>query len=425
MILGGGGKFHVTGRVQRGLYRVLHHADDEAHAHHLHGDVVGDAEQRAGHGDQQQGAASHAGSAAGAQSAHGAQHDGGGQRHLNAQRIGRCQRHDGNGDGGTVHVDGSAQRDGHGVHILVQIQLFTQGHIHRDVGGRTAGEESGQAGFLQAAEYQRVRVAAQVNEHDKGGNDQRHEQHGAHQQRQQLAVLGKDGQTVAGNVGVHQTHDAEGCQIDDPAHDLRNGIGGVCQKDLGALYADVLHGNAEHTGPEQDADVVAVHQGADGVGHKVGQQGAQHLTQALRDHIGLCRIGQYHLDREHKAGDDRNGCRQKGGEHIQPDHGAKATVQLGRALCQRACHNDEHQHRGNALQRTDEQAAQLADPTRARRNKRQHRTDCQADQDAQNQAGLVVFCYNRFQGFHIVTLLLRCTPSAYIFLFLVREQLSL
>ena len=29
MILGGGGKFHVTGRVQRGLYRVLHHADDE------------------------------------------------------------------------------------------------------------------------------------------------------------------------------------------------------------------------------------------------------------------------------------------------------------------------------------------------------------------------------------------------------------
>ena len=77
------------------------------------------------------------------------------------------------------------------------------------------------------------------------------------------------------------------------------------------------------------------------------------------------------------------------------------------------------------IQRTDEQAAQLADPTRARRNKRQHRTDCQADQDAQDQAGLVVFCYNRFQGFHIVTLLLHCTPSAYIFLFLVREQLSL
>ena len=37
----------------------------------------------------------------------------------------------------------------------------------------------------------------------------------------------------------------------------------------------------------------------------------------------------------------------------------------------------------------------------------------------------VVAKYNRFQGFHIVTLLLHCTPSTYIFLFLVREQLSL
>ena len=53
-------------------------------------------------------------------------HDGGGQRHLNAQGVGRRQRHDGNGDGGTVHVDGSAQ-------------------------------------LLQAAEYQRIRVAAQVD----------------------------------------------------------------------------------------------------------------------------------------------------------------------------------------------------------------------------------------------------------------------
>ena len=139
----------------------------------------------------------------------------------------------------------------------------------------------------------------------------------------------------------------------------------------------------------------------------------------------MCRIGQHHRDREQKACDGRNGCRQKGGEHIQPDHRTKAAVQLGRALRQRTCHNNEHQHRGNALQCTDEQAAQLADPARARRNKRQHRTDCQTDQDAQDQAGLVVLCNNRFQGFHIVTLLLYCTPIAYIFLFLAREQLSL
>ena len=54
---------------------------------------------------------------------HSAQHDGCRQRHLNAQGVSSGQRHDGDGDGGTVHVDGGAQRDGDGVHILVQTQL--------------------------------------------------------------------------------------------------------------------------------------------------------------------------------------------------------------------------------------------------------------------------------------------------------------
>ena len=48
VILGGGGKLHVTGRVQGRLHRVLHHADDEADTYHLHGNIIGDAEQGAG-----------------------------------------------------------------------------------------------------------------------------------------------------------------------------------------------------------------------------------------------------------------------------------------------------------------------------------------------------------------------------------------
>ena len=425
MVLGGGGELHVTGRVQGSLNRVLHHADDEADAHHLHGDIVGNAEQGAGHGDQQQGTAGHAGSTAGTQSAHSAQHDGCRQRHLNAQGVSSGQRHDGDGDGGTVHVDGGAQRDGDGVHILVQTQLFAQGHVHGDVGGGAAGEEGGQAGLTQAAEHQRIGVAAQIEEHDEGGDDEGHEQHGAHQQGQQLAVLGKDGKAVAGNIGVDQTHDAEGSKIDDPAHDLGDRIGGVCHKGLGGVRADLLHGHAEHAGPEQDADVVAAHDGTDGVCHKVGEQSAHHFAQTLRHHVRLGSVCQHDRDREHKAGRHCDGRSQKGGEHVQPDDRAEAAVQLGRTLCQSTCHNHEHQHRGDALQCANEQAAQFTHPACTGGHQSQHRTDEQADQNANDQADAVVAGNCLIQRFHIDTPLSYCTPMAHSFLSLTQGRVLL
>ena len=400
MIFRSGGKFHVTGGVQGSFHGILHHANDKADTDHLHGDIIGDAKQGAGHGDQQQGAASHAGSAAGTQSTHHRKKDGGGQGHLNAQRIGRSQRHNGNGDGGTIHIDGSAQGDGDGIHILIQPQLFAQIHIDRDVGGRAAGEEGGQAGFTQAAEHQRIRVAVQIHKDDKGRDDQCHKEHGAHQQEQQPAVLGKDGQAVAGHVGVHKAHDAEGCQIDDPADDLGDCIRCVRQEQLGAVRAVLLHGQTEQAGPEQDADVIAVQQGTDGVCHKVGEQGVHHLAQTLGHHLGFCRLSQNDGLREQEAGHHRNGGGQEGGEHIQPDDRAKAPVQPGRALRQRTGHDNEHQHRSNALQGTHEQAAELFHPARTGHRQCQHRTDHKADDDAQDQAGGVVPCRNHFQRFH-------------------------
>ena len=137
MILGGRGELHVAGGVQRSLHRVLDHADDEADTDHLHGHIVGDAKQGAGHGDEQQRAAGHAGSAAGTQSGHGAQDDGSRQGHGDAQRVGCGQRHDGDGDSRAIHIDGSAQRDGDGIHFLIEAQLLAQGHVDGDV-GRTA-----------------------------------------------------------------------------------------------------------------------------------------------------------------------------------------------------------------------------------------------------------------------------------------------
>ena len=184
-----------------------------------------------------------------------------------------------------------------------------------------------------------------------------------------------------------------------------NRVSRVGEEDLGALGTDLLHGKAKQAGPEQDADVVAVYDGADGVGHKVGQQGVQHLAQTLGNDVRFCRVRQDDGNREQKAGDGCNGRRQKRGEHVQPDDRAKTSVQLGRALRQRAGHDDKDQHRGNAFQSTDKQGAELRDPASPRDCQCQHRADDQTAQDADDQADAVVLGSSRIQSFHIVTLL--------------------
>ena len=55
-----------------------------------------------------------------------------------------------------------------------------------------AGEERRQAAFTQAAEHQRIGIAAQIDEDDDGVDDKRHEEHRADQKQQELAVLGED-----------------------------------------------------------------------------------------------------------------------------------------------------------------------------------------------------------------------------------------
>ena len=45
VIFRSGGKFHVTGGVQRSLNGVLNNANDEANADDLHGNIIGDSEK--------------------------------------------------------------------------------------------------------------------------------------------------------------------------------------------------------------------------------------------------------------------------------------------------------------------------------------------------------------------------------------------
>ena len=90
-------------------------------------------------------------------------------------------------------------------------------------------------------------------------------------------------------------------------------------------------------------------------------------------------LGQHQRLGEQLAGHDAERRRHKGGEHIQPNDRAEAAVQLGRALRQRTGDNDENQHRGNALQRADKQAAEFFQPYGTGADQCQRRADKQTD----------------------------------------------
>ena len=167
----------------------------------------------------------------------------------------RGERHDGDGDGRTRHVDGRAEGDGHGVELLVQAEALAQGHIHGDVRGGRAGEERGHAAFLQALEHQRIGVLADDDERHDGVDDEGGKEHAADEDEQELAVLGKDGKAAGGNGGEHETQNAERGEIDDEAHRLGDGLGGVGEELLGRV-GRALEREAEHDSPEQNAEIV-------------------------------------------------------------------------------------------------------------------------------------------------------------------------
>ena len=114
------------------------------------------------------------------------------------------------------------------------------------------------------------------------------------------------------------------------------------------------------------------------------------VTQTLRHNVRRGGLGQNQRLREQLAGQHAQRRGHKGRQHIQPDNGAEAAVQLGGTLCQCAGNDDENQHRGNALQRADKQAAEFFQPYGAGADQCQRRADKQTDGNTQDQTGLVV-----------------------------------
>ena len=209
---------------------------------------------------------------------------------MDAERVRSGHGHDGDGHGGTIHVDGGAQRNRYGIYVLIEAEFFAQLHIDRNVRSGGTGEERGHAGFLETTVDQWIRIAAQVDEDDQRSEYKHHEQHGADKQKKQRAVLGEGCETVIGHIGEHKAHDAERSEVDDPTNHLGYAVSHVGHERLGAFGGDGLHGQAEQAGPHENADVVAIDHGLNRIGHDVGQQRLHHFGKALRHHIGLGRL---------------------------------------------------------------------------------------------------------------------------------------
>ena len=255
--LGGRGEQHVGGGVQCRLAGVLDDADDEADAHHLHGDVVGNAEQAARHGNQQQGAPATPEEPQAAMEATTLSRKAVGKSTEMPRVLAAARGEDRDGDGGPSHVDGGSQGDGDGVLLLVQAQLLAQPQVDRDISGGAAGEEGHDAALLQAAEHQGIGVAPDAQEDQNGVDDQGHEEHTARQDAEQAAVVHEGGEAGLRYRGEHQTQDAEGGAADDPADGGGEGVRQIAQHLLGAV-GGVPQGDAEDHSPQQHPDIVGL-----------------------------------------------------------------------------------------------------------------------------------------------------------------------
>ena len=239
-----------------------------------------DAEQAAGHRDEQQRTPGDAGGTAGPEGGDDAEQQCRTKVDRDAEGVDGGQGQYGDGDGSPGHVDGGPQRDRHRVGVFVKAQFLAQGHVDRNVGGRRPGEEGGDAAFAQAGEDQRIGVAAGLAEDDQRVDDQGDEQHGAQQHGQQVHVAGDGLEAAFTDDGADdQAEDAVGRKADDEADDGGHGFGSVGDQAAGGV-GSMAEGRPEQCAPGDQADVVGLGQCLDRVGHHAHQQVVQDFTDA-------------------------------------------------------------------------------------------------------------------------------------------------
>ena len=188
------------------------------------------------------------------------------------------QGHDGDGDGGTLHIDSGTQRDADGIKVGGEAQTLAERHIHGDVGGRTAGEKGAHSTVLEADAYQGEGIGAQIRAHQYGIDHKGREEHANHEQAEQAAVGGEYFEAALGHRGEHNTHNAERRKLDNPSNDGADDLGQVADHADGSFACLHLEAQPHNDGPEENADVVGLGQAA----HRIVRQFVHHIAQNIR-----------------------------------------------------------------------------------------------------------------------------------------------
>ncbi len=268
----------------------------------------------------------------------------------------------------------------------MQAHALAQRHVDGDVGSRAAGEEGGDAALAQAGEHQRIRVAAQLPEHEQRVDHQGDEQHAAHDHHQQLAVAEQRVETGLAHGGGDQAEDAERREADHHLHDRGHRVREVIDR-LARTFGGMTQRDAEADRPRQDADEVRFHECAHRVGDHVEEQVLEHHQDATRRVAGRGCGVEHQRGREREAGKHGDQRGREGAEQVQDQHRAHVRGLPVLVVGDRRRHQHEDQDRRDGLQRGDEEVAEQRDRFGgARRDQRQGDAQDQTDGDLGNQA---------------------------------------
>ena len=319
---------------------------------------------------------------------------------MNSHRIGCRQRHDRDRDRRAVHVDGRAKRDGYRIHILVKSQLLTKLHVHGDISCAAACKERCDPALAKASEYQRIGVSSHKEKCDQRIDHQRDEHHAADKHQKQLSVVFKYREPVLGNRAEYQTADSERRAVDDPAHYCGNSLRGILEHCSRLGSSDLLKRDAEHNGPEQDSDIIAVNDRGYRVLHHSHKKILQDLSDILRDRIRLRRLAELKRHREQEACSHACSRCEECAEHIEEQHKSELAVQSALTCAESADDQHKYENGGDRPKSAHKKCSQKPHPCQALEYCAKDRADYEADHDAEDQACTCVFVDCVFDEIH-------------------------
>ena len=283
------------------------------------------------------------------------------------------------------HVDGCTQRQRNGIGIAVQPQALGQLHVHRDVGRGTAREECRHATLAQTGEHQREGITARHEPDDQRIHHQRHDQHAADQQAQQLHILLQHIPAGSQDGVDHQAHHAKRCKADHQPHHPGNRIRHIAQQ-LARGAIRMTQTQTDHHCPGQHPDVVGMHQRLDRVVDHAQHQVFQHLQHVTgrRQCFSHRLQGELHREQETAAGCHQR--RSKGADRIQDQDRAHMGLHALLVVGNGRHHQHEHQQRCHRLERPHEQGTkQDGGACRLRPQHSQRNADHQSHENLHHQ----------------------------------------